>query len=187
MKLVGITRPTFFKGEADAITLLLEGGLDLLHIRKPGSLSENIASLLSDIPPHLYSHLIESFPLKGIHLNKRNPVCPSIHTGSVSRSCHSIEELDHIEDIDYCFLSPIFDSISKKGYLSAFSKEELADASRKGIINSKVYALGGITPEHIPLLQEFGFGGVAVLGYLWEDITLHTLQHRINILKNSIC
>ena len=40
MKLVGITRPTFFKGEADAITLLLEGGLDLLHIRKPGSLSE---------------------------------------------------------------------------------------------------------------------------------------------------
>ena len=39
MKLVGITRPTFFKGEADAITLLLEGGLDLLHIRKPGSLS----------------------------------------------------------------------------------------------------------------------------------------------------
>lgn len=120
-------------------------------------------------------------------MNKRNPVCPSIHTGSVSRSCHSIEELDHIEDIDYCFLSPIFDSISKKGYLSAFSKEELADASRKGIINSKVYALGGITPEHIPLLQEFGFGGVAVLGYLWEDITLHTLQHRINILKNSIC
>ena len=104
MKLVGITRPTFFKGEADAITLLLEGGLDLLHIRKPGSLSENIASLLSDIPPHLYSQivihdhfdLIESFPLKGIHLNKRNPVCPSIHTGSVSRSCHSIEELDHI-------------------------------------------------------------------------------------------
>ena len=98
MKLVGITRPTFFKGEADAITLLLEGGLDLLHIRKPGSLSENIASLLSDIPPHLYSQivihdhfdLIESFPLKGIHLNKRNPVCPSIHTGSVSRSCHSM-------------------------------------------------------------------------------------------------
>ena len=194
MRLVGITQPTFFKGEADAITLLLEGGLDLLHIRKPGSLSEDIASLLLDIPSYLYPQivihdhfdLIDSFPLKGIHLNTRNPVRPLIYEGSVSRSSHSIEELSHIKNIDYCFLSPIFDSISKEGYSSAFSKEELVDASCKGIINSKVYALGGVTPKNIPLLQKLGFGGAAVLGYLWKNATLQTLQYRITVLKNSI-
>ena len=191
MKLVGITRPTFFKGEADAITLLLEGGLDLLHIRKPGSLSENIASLLSDIPPHLYSQivihdhfdLIESFPLKGIHLNKRNPVCPSIHTGSVSRSCHSIEELDHIEDIDYCFLSPIFDSISKQEYPSAFNPEFLKENLQKRQV--PVIALGGITGEKVTECRRLGFRGVALLGHAWEE-PLETVARFTGILPDEV-
>ncbi len=194
MKLIGITQPTFFKGEADAITLLLEGGLDLLHIRKPESLSEDIASLLSDIPTCLHAQIIlhdhfeltEDFSLGGIHLNRRNPVRPLKYQGSVSRSCHSIEELTHIDDIDYCFLSPIFDSISKKGYSSAFSTKELIDASQKGIINSKVYALGGIRAENIPFLQEIGFGGIAVLGYLWEDVSSQALKRRIKDLTQFV-
>lgn len=194
MKLIGITQPTFFKGEADAITFLLEGGLDILHIRKPGSLSEEIASLLSDIPSHLYSQIVihdhfeltDSFSLKGIHLNSRNPERPSLYKGCVSRSCHSVTELSSIDGINYCFLSPIFNSISKKGYSSGFSAEELEDASRKGIINPKVYALGGVEPKHIPLLQNYGFGGIAVLGYLWQNTTPQTLQLRVKELIKAI-
>lgn len=194
MKLIGITQPTFFKEEAIAITQLLESGFDLLHIRKPGSLSKDINDLLCEIPAHLYSKivlhdhfdLIKTFPLKGIHLNSRNSVRPYTYKGSVSRSCHSIKELSKIDDVDYCFLSPIFDSISKKGYSAAFPIQELKEASHNEVINSKVYALGGVTPEHIYFLQELGFGGIAVLGYLWQDFSLQTLQHRINNLTNRV-
>ena len=90
MKLVGITRPTFFKGEADAITLLLEGGLDLLHIRKPGSLSENIASLLSDIPPVFTNRYSRSFRFNRIlsfkrHSFEQTQSCMSINTHRVGK------------------------------------------------------------------------------------------------------
>ena len=37
MKLITITVPDFFEGEADAITSLFDAGLEILHLRKPGS------------------------------------------------------------------------------------------------------------------------------------------------------
>lgn len=173
---------------------MLEGGLDILHIRKPGSLSEDVAALLLNIPSYLYSQIVihdhfeltNSFPLKGIHLNSRNPERFPFYAGSISRSCHSITELNSISNIDYCFLSPIFNSISKEGYSSAFSAEELEDAHQKGLINPKVYALGGVEPKHIPLLQNYGFGGIAVLGYLWQNSTSQVLQQRMKELIKAI-
>ena len=66
------------------------------------------------------------------------------------------------------FLSPIFDSISKQGYAAAFTKEELADASRRGVIDERVIALGGVTPKHLGELARIGFGGGAFLGHVWN-------------------
>lgn len=43
------------------------------------------------------------------------------------------------------------------------------NAKAKGIINTKVMALGGINEDTIPLAADYGFGGVAVLGALWAD------------------
>lgn len=62
------------------------------------------------------------------------------------------------------FLSPIFDSISKHGYGSAFSHETLRKAAAEGIIDEKVVALGGVTPENAGWLEKLGFGGAAMLG-----------------------
>ena len=71
-------------------------------------------------------------------------------------------------DYDYLFLSPIFDSISKVGYKSGFNDEELLNASVDGIIDERVIALGGVTFDKIPYLKELHFGGVAMIGGLYN-------------------
>ena len=102
----------------------------------------------------------------------------------IGRSCHSIEEVKNSTDVDYCFLSPIYDSISKKGYTSHFSAEILTNACREGIITERVFALGGITPELLPQL-EWGFGGAVMLGYLWEEKSPEKMQSRMSKLTFS--
>lgn len=94
---------------------------------------------------------------------------PDDYSGSRTRSCHTLEEVVRYKaQCDYLFLSPIFDSISKEGYASAFSHQELCLAAREGIIDSRVVALGGVTPELIPYLASLGFGGVAMSGALFK-------------------
>ncbi len=154
MKLIVITTPQFFEGEAAAVTSLFQNGLEILHLRKPGASAEEMGNFLQQLPmeymPRIVTHeqfqLASVFGLKGIHLNGRNPQIPSGYKGHVSRSCHSLEEvLKHKSDCNYVFLSPIYDSISKEGYSSAYSCDTLQKAQQAGIIDSKVMALGGIS------------------------------------------
>ena len=102
----------------------------------------------------------------GVHPTSRFPEIPPCWRGLVSRSCHSLDEVAACQDADYLFLSPIFDSISKSGYRSAFTDAQLRSASE---IDGHVYALGGVRPENFPLLKEYGFGGAALLGHVWRD------------------
>ena len=74
-----------------------------------------------------------------------------------------IEELKDIGRYSYVTLSPIFDSISKMGYVSKFRLDELPAA----LAGKRVVALGGVTPEAFPALREAGFIGAAMLGWLW--------------------
>jgi thiamine-phosphate pyrophosphorylase len=85
-------------------------------------------------------------------------------------------------DYDYLFLSPIFDSISKSGYRSAFSNVELQEASDMGIIDEKVIALGGVTLDKIAYLKKLKFGGVAMVGGIYNMETLTNLKD-ITIFK----
>lgn len=145
---------------------------------------------------HDHFELIEDFPrIGGFHLNRRNPSVSfllkddkfveifkgedrtassgeslGIKGKTLSRSCHSLDEVaKYKQECDYVFLSPIFDSISKVGYSSAFTSDILQQANKDGIIDGKVYALGGISIDKIGLLQEWGFGGYAMLGAAWRD------------------
>ena len=176
MKLILITTPTYFVEEDQILTALFEEGLDILHLRKPQTSPVYAERLLTLIPEKYHKRIVvhdnfylkEEYKLKGIHLNSRNPDIPDNYSGHVSASCHSIEEIPiQKKRTDYLFLSPVFDSISKEDYHSAFSSEELQVASRKGIIDKKVIALGGIDENTIQHVKEFGFGGVAVMGGLW--------------------
>ena len=105
----------------------------------------------------------------GIHLNHRNPEIPASYKGHISCSCHSIDDVKRRKVLcDYVFLSPIFDSISKNNYSSAYSGSQLMQASKTGIIDRKVIALGGIQSNNIRHVKELGFGGAAVLGDIWN-------------------
>lgn len=111
----------------------------------------------------------EEYKLKGIHLSHRNPLIPDNYTGHVSASCHTFDEVTADKKMcDYVFLSPIFDSISKEGYASAFTSESIREAAEKGIIDKRVIALGGVDENNLLQVKDFGFGGAAILGGLWN-------------------
>ena len=125
----------------------------------------------SKIVIHDYPELYSEFSLRGVHINRNITSLPIGYNGSTSRSCHTFEEvLRYKEECDYLFLSPIFDSISKRGYKSRFSDEVLRRASVEGLIDSKVIALGGVTLDKIPYLRSLNFGGVAMMGAINDII-----------------
>ena len=177
MKLIVITTPHFFPGEGEILTALFEAGMERLHLRKPECEEAALRALLDSLPAvyhprivlHEHFELANRYSIGGIHLNRRNPVAPAGFKGSISRSCHSITELKEHSERDYLFLSPIFESISKIGYGNGFPPETLREASAAGLINERVIALGGISPDTLPKLRPFAFGGVAVLGALWGE------------------
>lgn len=196
MRIIVISAPDFLPGEAEAVTALLEAGAWRVHVRKPAAGSDSIARLLEEFPQcyrsrlslHDHHELAENCGVGGVHLNSRNPSAPDGFGGLVSRSCHSMEELSEYGSVcDYMFLSPIFDSISKSGYNSRFSLEEIrrrivagsdvatarmdvmsSDGNCRSVDWGRVFALGGVCPDNVRLLEDVGFGGAAVLGYLWE-------------------
>lgn len=177
MKLILITTPTYFVEEDKIITKLFEEGLDILHLRKPETAPVYAERLLTLIPEkyrkrivvHGHFYLKEEYKLKGIHLNQRNPMPPMDYSGHLSTSCHSLEEIKlQKKKFDYMFLSPIYDSISKPDYNSAFSPEQIRKATKEGIIDKKVIALGGINEQNILEIKDYGFGGAAIIGGLWN-------------------
>lgn len=178
MQIIGITSPDCWDGEAPIITSLLKNTLDIVHIRKLDVDTEKVETLISLIPSEYHARLVlhnhhelaSQFAFKAIHLNTNKPLPPADYKGALTRSCHTIAELKDITPYEYVFLSPIFESISKQGYTSGFTAEVLQNASQEGLINSKVVALGGITPSHFAKLQAYGFGGAAMMGYLWNTI-----------------
>lgn len=183
MKCIVITSPSFFEGEVSFLHRLFNAGIDLLHLRKPNATADECAAILSKLSLEERRHTVVhqhfeqavQYELHGIHLNHRCPKPLPNYAGSVSRSCHSLEEVtQHKPFCNYVFLSPIFNSISKQGYMTAFTNDELTRAATEGIIDDKVYALGGVTPSHIPILKAWRFGGAAMLGYINEIATLPT-------------
>lgn len=180
MILTVISRPDFFPGEANAINALFEAGMECFHLRKPGCEEAPYRSLLQQIRPeyrsgvilHEHFHLAQEYGAAGIHINSRCKTVPEGFTGKVSISCHTLDEIagnKALGKYSSMFLSPIFDSISKKGYRAGITPEELAAAASKGIITDEVVALGGVCASNIPTLRQWGFKQAAVLGAVWES------------------
>lgn len=143
------------------------------------------SDLFRHIVLHDHHELCSEYGLQGVHLNSRNPSAPCFCDNravgrplasqaegrmfTVSASCHSIAEAaERKPSLDYLFLSPVFDSISKAGYNSAYTMQELEDAAVSKIIDSKVIALGGVSASNISTLRRLSFGGAAFLGDIWK-------------------
>ena len=183
MKIIAITPPHAIENEVVIIKRLLGNSVDIVHLRKHQSeferidviayLREILSALTleerSRVIIHDYPQLYYEFTLRGIHVNKNVTSLPQNYTGYKTRSCHSFEEvLKYKNEYNYLFLSPIFDSISKPDYKSPFTHDALQKASLEGIIDKKVIALGGVTFDKIPYLQSLNFGGVAMIGGIYE-------------------
>lgn len=177
MKLILMTPPSFFVEEDKIITALFEEGLDILHLRKPNTAPMYAERLLSLIPEqyhkrivvHGHFYLKEEYKLKGIHLSERNPNAPEHYKGHISRTCHSLDEVKaHKKAYDYLFLNPIFDGTEKQNFMGSYTPEDICKAHKAGIIDKKVIALGKIDEENIKKVKDFGFGGAAVLGSIWD-------------------
>ena len=193
MKLIVVTAPTFFVEEDKIITALFEEGLDILHLRKPETPAMYSERLLTLIPQkyhkriitHEYFYLQEEFSLMGIHLNTRNPKEPHDYSGHISCTCHSLDEVRNKKHFyDYLFLSPIYNCITKTGVTSGFTAEELRQAEKSKIIDSKVMALGGITSDNILEIKDYGFGGAVIMGDLWNKFNACTDRDYLEVIRH---
>ena len=186
MKIIAITTPKVTGEDASIIKSLVDRGIDIIHLRKPESDISECRTLLANLSAeqrakiivHDYPELYFEFSLKGIHINKNVTSLPLGYSSFRTRSCHTLEEVTRYKaEYDYLFLSPIYDSISKAGYKSGFSQEALLKASADGIIDEKVIALGGVTLDKIPSLEALHFGGVAMIGAIYDLEILASIEN----------
>ena len=92
----------------------------------------------------------------------------------MSRTCTTLEQVKQWKKpSSYIFLKSIFDSHSNPADRQSFTMEELKQASRQGIIDRHVYAMGGINLDNIRQMADLGFGGVVVCGDLWNRFNIH--------------
>lgn len=182
MKLAIMTKSTFFVEEDKIISSLFDEGLDNLHLFKPGAspmFSERLLTLLPEdchrkITVHDHYYLKQEYDLAGIHLDNPTANIPDGYKGKYSRTCTDLTQLKEMKKkSQYVFLKNIFDCIEFKDEKSSFNIGQLEDASRQGLIDKKVYALGGMSLENIKVAKELGFGGVVICGDLWNRFDIH--------------
>jgi thiamine-phosphate pyrophosphorylase len=53
----------------------------------------------------------------------------------------------------------------------------LRKASDDGIIDEKIIALGGVTLDKIPYLKELNFGGVAMVGAIYNISSINCMNN----------
>ena len=182
MKLIVMTQTTFFVEEDKILMTLFEEGLDLLHLYKPASepiYSERLLSLIPDeyhrrIMVHDHFYLKEEYRLKGIHLNRADAEPPGNYKGTLSRTCRELGELKEAKrKSDYVFLKSLFDSQTNPDDKQSLPMEQLEAAARQGLIDKKVYAMGGMNIDNVHIARDLGFGGVVICGDLWNRFNIH--------------
>ena len=180
-----MTKATFFVEEDKILTTLFEEGMENMHLFKPASepvYSERLLTLLPDdyykrITVHDHFYLREEYGLRGIHLEHPDDELPYGYRGNISRTCTAIDQLREAKKhSSYVFLKTIFNSQSNPTDRQSYTAEELKAASKQGLIDRHVFALGGVNLDNIRLLSDLGFGGVVVCGDLWNRFNIHQGQ-----------
>ena len=82
------------------------------------------------------------------------------------------------------FLHNIFDSLSDTTLKSTFTMSDLQAASRQGLIDKHVYALGGISIDRVRMMRDLGFGGVVICGDLWNLFDIHNQTDYKSVLTH---
>lgn len=174
-----ITPEEIIENETEIINELFQEGLDLLHIRKPFINSEEMTDFIQKINSkfhhqlvlHNHYNLAKDYTISRFHfreIDRRNDLYKSFSDKTISTSVHDIESFNDLsEEWEYAFISPVFPSISKKGY--GENSTILNDIKSLDNPNVKLIALGGINEKNINEAFESGADGVALLGGIWKN------------------
>jgi len=188
MKLIVITPDGNIPGEGGIVNQLFNLGMHRLHLRKTGMSRNDMSRYINTIDKNfharvvIHSHydLCREFHLGGIHLNSAARTDPNVwdtisqlSPASISTSFHSWNEISENDyPYNYVFISPVFNSISKPGYLGSIDLAAISGI-RESLVARKKYCpdivgLGGIDRNNIGLLAQHGFDGAALLGAVWQ-------------------
>jgi len=187
MELIVITQEDAISNETDIVSRLFDIGLQRLHLRKPQFTAEECINYINAIKSKYHSRIVihgcfelfSELGLGGIHLNtaarsdqETRERINHISASFISTSFHSWEEIrDNEFPYRDVFISPVFDSISKKGYKAgidlAGAIETKRELERRTKYCPKIIGLGGVGVLQIETLRQHGFDGAAMLGAIW--------------------
>lgn len=177
--IIVITPEECVENETELINELFHEGLDLLHLRKPFVSQEEMGDFIQEIDSQfhhqlvLHSHydLAKDFNISRFHFretDRQNGLAKTFTDKFISTSVHDIETFNELnEEWNYAFISPVFSSISKKGY--GEDSTVLNDIKNRNNPTVKLVALGGINEKNIHEVFNRGADGVALLGAIWES------------------
>jgi thiamine-phosphate pyrophosphorylase len=168
------------KNEMVILNQLFDAGLEFYHLRKPLKNIQEYSAYLNKIEVkyhnrivvHEFHELINKYNLKGIHFQEKkrrdhidNPgqyfKNLNMYGKTISSSFHEVEELENCEfEFDYHLLSPVFSSISKKGYKGKGFNVKNSD--------KLIIGMGGVDLSTISEIFKLGFKGIGVLGGVWN-------------------
>lgn len=177
--IIGISSEAESRNESATIQQLLCGGMDLFHIRKYHYSDKMLVDFTEKIDLkfrerlvlHSHFHLAEKLQIHRLHINEklRKTGFEFFHSEFIySTSVHSIEDFNQISNKwDYAFLSPVFPSISKKGYgIDENVFEEIKNRTNTAV---KLIGLGGVHQDNYKRLRNQGADGAALLGSIWQN------------------
>ena len=185
--IIVISPEELVQNETEIINQLFQEGLDLLHIRKPFIVQNEMKDFIQKIDSKFHSQVVlhshydlaENFNISRFHfreIDRKNGLYQSFTDKTISTSVHDIESFNHLnKDWEYAFISSVFPSISKKGY--GENSNILNDIKKRDNPNVKLIALGGINEKNISEVFESEVDGVALLGAIWE------IDEPLNVFK----
>lgn len=168
------------ENEIQILHQLFELGLEYYHLRKPFKDYQGHVAYLNQVSEkyhnrivtHYFHELVNEYGLKGIHFQEQKRR-DALENGSryfiglkmlgktMSSSFHDPRELLACDiEFDYHLLSPVFSSISKKGYEGrGFNVTN---------IDKIIVGMGGINTKTVAQTIQLGFKGIGVLGGVWN-------------------
>ncbi len=206
MKIIIISPDEPVKHEIETVNDLFRNGLQRYHLRKPEFDTSDYRKYIKAIEPQYHNRLVltgsyelyNEFDLGGIHLNSNarrddalRKKLAHLPARVLSTSYHTWQKIQENDvQYGYVFISPVFDSISKKEYKANIDPYGAAKIRKKMAEQKKycpeIYGLGGVGVLEIQALHEYGFDGGAMLGSLWmSGNPVATFQRALN-LANSL-
>lgn len=174
-----ITPEEIVQNETEIINGLFLEGLDLLHIRKPFINNEEMKNFLDQIDSSYHAQVIlhshydlgKEYSISRFHIREKDRLeglGAHFKNQIISTSVHDVRMYNKLgKEWEYSFISPVFPSISKKGYgENTTILENIKDRNNEDV---KLIALGGINENNIDKAFQSGADGVALLGAIWNN------------------